>query len=180
LHCGTIEIRPAADISGMMRERETFSEFAVLHCFSYKRSRLSKRCNIDDEAIFYVAFQQPFVNISPVKRACIDLSGQLPGGRQTESNPRIRFVRWSGCQRAFILRRIIGNSPTTTFTYCRRAAAACYTLKPVPRRFCAVGGRVDSPRPGRGNKWVVESGPIPGRTGESGCLSTLRGNYRRT
>jgi hypothetical protein len=65
LHCGTIEIRPAADISGMMkeRERETFSEFALLHCFSYKRSRLSKQCHIDDEAIVYVAFQQPFVSL---------------------------------------------------------------------------------------------------------------------
>jgi hypothetical protein len=47
--------------------------------------------------------------ISIVTRTCIDLSGNLPGGRQTRSSPRNRYVRWSGYQRPFVLLRIIGN-----------------------------------------------------------------------
>jgi len=52
-----------------------------------------------------------------------------------------------------------------TRAYCRAIYPPWYTLKPVPGGFCAVDWC----------SWIL--GPAPGGSGESWCLTCLRGIY---
>ena len=61
------------------------SEFALLHCFSFERFELSKRCHIDDKAILHVAFQKPFVSlIDLLNRDQFDIGGDAALGTKVE------------------------------------------------------------------------------------------------